>query len=103
MILGSSAIFANAFTFAPSLSSLPFPSGFRPLSSSRYGRHGRMNSVRHRDFSMAVSWIDSPAEGQARVSGVVQPKEGGDIWDRNAWLEGWRSGEEVQSYHESES
>ena len=43
---------------------------------------------------MGISWVDSPVK--SGTPSIVQPdSEGGVPWDREAWLRGWRSGEEV--------
>lgn len=50
--------------------------------------------------SSAVSWVDSTVAGKSEDLRLPEA-EGGTPWERNAWLEGWRSGEEVVSVFRS--
>ncbi len=45
----------------------------------------------------AASWVDMDTSRDKRGPSLINSDtEGGVPWDRNAWLEGWRSAEEVR-------
>ena len=94
--LCSSTFLHATLAFSPS-SAFGIATGrsyFRKLSmSTRLSANTRYSRIEMR--ASAASWVDTPRDrGGSSLQNA--DTEGGVPWDRNAWLEGWRSAEEVR-------
>jgi allantoicase len=84
-------ITAHAFVSSPAILRSKQAS-FLQLKQRDQGRIRR--SANHAATKCSTSWIDTAVAG--KQENLIQPvAEGGIPWDRQAWLDGWRSGEEV--------